>query len=869
MPQPLQTFNVIPRLPAALEPLREIVYNLWWSWEPNARKLFRHLDEALWERTNHNPLRMLQLCRQARLEELARDEGFLGELRGVLEKFRAYLARTDTYGKTRAKASGVSAAAGSDPRGELVAYFSAEFGFHESVPNYSGGLGILSGDHCKSASDLDLPFCAVGLLYRHGYFRQQINREGMQEAVQLNQNFYNLPVQEIRPGGKADEDPLKVRVELPGREVFAKVWQLAIGRINLYLLDTDIPENSAEDRAITAQLYGGDTEMRIRQEIVLGMGGPRALAALGLKPSVYHMNEGHAAFLGLERIRHFVRAHQLDFRSALQIIAAGGIFTTHTPVPAGNDAFSRELMQRYFGDYPAQVGIDFDYFFSLGQTTVNRTDDFSMTILALRTARQANGVSALHGEVSKGLWKDVWAGVPEAEVPITSITNGIHTKTWAAPEFMDLYTKYLGADWEEHLTDQKFWRGVIDIPDETMWETHQALKRRLIAFARDRVRKQRERLGESPEALRGVNNLLNPDILTIGFARRFATYKRGALLFSDPDRLLRLLNNTERPVQFVFAGKAHPRDDGGKKVIQEVYKFTRDPRFANRVVFIEDYDAYIGRRLYQGVDLWLNNPLRPLEASGTSGMKLPPSGGLNLSVLDGWWCEGYNGKNGWPIGAEITEGTPEFQSEVDIESLFHVLETQVVPLYYAKPDGKLPIAWLQLMRESIRSVVPVYNTHRMVKEYHERLYERAAKNYRTLSHKGGAQAVELSRWKDRMRRDWSQVRVDDVHLEHPDRQNIHVGEGVGVSARVCLGPIDPSEVVVQAYYGPTLGDADIASPEVLGLKDFEKLPDAGCYRYKGTIPSTESGAYGFSVRVVPTHPLLTQEHELRLIAWAA
>lgn len=864
MPQPLQTFNVVPRLPGTLEPLRELVYNLWWSWEPAARKLFRHLDEALWERTNHNPLRMLQLCRQSRLEELARDEGFVAELGEVVEKFRAYLARPDTYGRRRAKNGGSGGG-----RGELVAYFSAEFGFHESVPNYSGGLGILSGDHCKSASDLDLPFCAVGLLYRHGYFRQQINREGLQEAVQLNQNFYNLPVQEIRPGGDPAEEPLKIRVELPGREVIAKVWRLAIGRINLYLLDTDLPENSAEDRAITAQLYGGDTEMRIRQEIVLGMGGPRALAALGLKPSVYHMNEGHAAFLGLERIRHFVRAHQLDFRSALQIVAAAGIFTTHTPVPAGNDAFSRELMHRYFGDYPTQVGIDFEYFFSLGQTTIHRTDDFSMTILALRTARQANGVSRLHGEVSKGLWKDVWAGVPESEVPITSITNGIHTKTWAAPEFMELYTKHLGADWEEHLTDQKFWRGVIDIPDETLWETHQALKRRLIGFARGRVRAQRERLGESPEALRQVNNLLNPDILTIGFARRFATYKRGALLFSDPDRLLRLLHHPERPVQFVFAGKAHPRDDGGKKVIQQVYQFTRNPQFANRVVFIEDYDAYIGRRLYQGVDLWLNNPLRPLEASGTSGMKLPPSGGLNLSILDGWWCEGYNGKNGWPIGAEITEGTVEFQNEVDIASLFHVLETQVVPLYYAKPDGRLPIAWLQLMRESIRSVLPVYNTHRMVKEYHERLYERAADHYRTLSAKGGARAVELSRWKDRMRRDWNQVRVSEVALEHPERQNILVGDAVGVSARVALGPIDPGEVLVQVYYGPTRGENEIAAPTILVLKDFEKLPEPGCYRYRGTIPSTESGAYGFSVRVVPIHPLLTQDHELRLIAWAA
>ena len=861
---PFQTFNIVPKLPPALEPLREIVYNLWWSWEPAARRLFRELDVQLWEQTNHNPLRMLQLSRQARLEEVAKDETFLRELARIHKQFRDYMARQDTYGRLRAQAA--PAGSPSRKREDLIAYFSAEFGFHESVPNYSGGLGILSGDHCKSASDLDLNFCAVGLLYRHGYFKQQINREGWQDAVQLNQNFYNLPVSEIRLEG-ADSEPLTIAVELPGRQVFAKVWKLAVGRINLYLLDTDIPANNGEDRAITAQLYGGDLEMRIRQEIVLGMGGPRALAALGLKPSVFHMNEGHAAFLGLERIRHIVRAHKLDFRAALQIVAAGGIFTTHTPVPAGNDAFTRDLIARYFGDYPAQVGIDFDYFFSLGQTSTDATNTFSMTILALRTSRHANGVSKLHGEVSKGLWKDVWMGVPEDEVPITSITNGIHTKTWAAPEFMELYDRYLGKDWEENLTNVDYWLRVNRIPDDVLWDTHQKLKARLILFTRERVRAQRERLGESPAQLRAVNNILNPEILTIGFARRFATYKRGSLLFGQSERLLKLINDPERPVQFVFAGKAHPKDDGGKKVIQEVYKHTREPQFANRVVFIEDYDAYIGRRLYQGVDLWLNNPLRPLEASGTSGMKLPPSGGLNLSVLDGWWCEGYNGKNGWPIGSEILDGTVEFQNEVDIESLFHTLETQVIPLYYAKPDGRLPIAWLRLMRESILSVTPVYNTHRMVKEYSERLYEPAAQAYRTLQANSGAEAVELSQWKNKMRRDWPQIRIRDVQLEHPDRVNIQVGDRLDISAQVDLGEVDPGEVRVQAYYGKSQENS-ILQPAILELTKAEKLEQAGSYCFRGSIPSTESGAFGFSVRVVPTHRNLTQEHELRLITWA-
>ena len=636
-----QTYNVIPMLPPALEPLREIVFNLWWTWEPAARRLFRHLDPELWDRTNHNPVRMLQLSRQARLVEVAEDDDFLRELKEVHDAFRKYLARPDTYGKT-GKGSALQ---------KPIAYFSAEFGFHESIPNYSGGLGILAGDHCKSASDLDLKFVAIGLLYRHGYFKQQIDKEGVQEAVNLNQNFHHLPIREVRKG----DTNLLISVRILEREVFAKIWQLHVGRVNLYLLDTDTPENTPEDRLITAELYGGDLEMRMRQEIVLGIGGVKALSALGIDASVFHMNEGHSAFLALERIRLNVVEKHLDFYSALQVVAAANVFTTHTPVPAGNDAFPREMMRRYFGDFAAQLDIPFEELFSFGQTRVDPTDPFSMTILALRMSRHANGVSKLHGEVSRALWKDVWAGVPTHEVPITSITNGMHTKTWMAPEFSALYTKYLG-DWEERQTEPDFWRGVMDIPDAQLWETHQKLKLRLVNFVRERVRVRRARIGESPESVRKANRILDPEILTIGFARRFATYKRGALLFSDKERLARLLNDTTRPVQFIFAGKSHPRDEGGKALIQQVYKFSREAGFKNRIVFVEDYDTYIARRLFQGVDLWLNNPLRPLEASGTSGMKFPPNGGLNLSVLDGWWCEGYNGKNGWAIGAEIEDG---------------------------------------------------------------------------------------------------------------------------------------------------------------------------------------------------------------------
>ena len=846
-----QIYNVIPTLPAVLEPLREMTFNLWWTWEPSARRLFRHLDPDLWNRTNHNPVRMLQLSRQARLEELAQDKSFLRELKEVHDAFRNYLAREDTYGKTGAGAA----------IKRPVAYFSAEFGFHEAIPNYSGGLGILAGDHCKSASDLDLNFVAVGLLYRHGYFRQEIDKDGAQHAVSLNQNFHHLPIREVQRDGAG----LLISVRILDREVFAKVWQLPVGRIDLFLLDTDIPENNAEDRLITAELYGGDQEMRMRQEIVLGIGGVKALKALGIDPEVFHMNEGHSAFLAMERIRRKVVEKKLEFYSALQIVASANIFTTHTPVPAGNDSFPREMMRKYFGDFAKELGIPFDELFSFGQTRVDRSDPFSMTILALRMSRHSNGVSKLHGEVSRSLWRDVWNGVPVHEVPITSVTNGIHTKTWMAPEFSALYRKYLG-EWEERITEPDFWRRVIDIPDSELWETHQQLKHRLVEFVRERVRIRRERIGDSPEAIHNVNRILDPEVLTIGFARRFATYKRGALLFSDKERLKRLLNDTTRPVQFIFAGKAHPRDEGGRALIQEVYRFSREAGFENRVVFLEDYDSYIARRLVQGVDLWLNNPLRPMEASGTSGMKCAPNGGINLSVLDGRWHEGFNGNNGWAIAAEISDGTVESQSAVDANSLYQLLENQIIPLYYAKPDGKLPLAWLQLMRESIRSVTPVFNTHRMVKEYTERLYIPAARSHENFAQNGCEPATQLSQWKARTRKDWPQVRIHDVQVGNKDRQNILVGESLQISAHVYLGDVDPNHVRVEAYHGEA-DNGGIKNPSVSVLNASGRNGD-GSYLYQGSVPASESGAYGFSVRVVPTHPHLMQSHELRLIAWS-
>ncbi len=851
--QPIHFFNVIPKLPESLEPLREMSFNLWWTWQPDARRLFRALDIELWDRTNHNPIRMLQLSKQARLVAAANDPDFVKDLEDVYGRFQAYMASADTYGKRRAATT---------PLKRPVAYFSAEFGFHESVPIYSGGLGILAGDHCKSASDLDLNFVAVGLHYKHGYFKQLITKDGWQESGRINQNPHHLPLREVMVNGHA----LTIGIDILGTSVKARVWELKIGRVSLFLLDTDLPENSPENRLITAELYGGDLEMRIKQEIVLGIGGVHALSAMGIEPAVFHMNEGHAAFIALERIRRLVADQKLDFYTALQVVAGSSVFTTHTPVPAGNDAFSRHLMEKYFGDYPAKVGLSFDAFMSFGQFRLSPDEPFSMTILALRTSRYSNGVSKLHGEVSKRLWKDVWAGVPLPEVPITSVTNGIHTKTWLAPEFATLYDKHLGSDWEEHLTDPEYWRKVIDIPDEEIWNTHMLLKRRLVEFTRERLRQRAERLGLAPEEIRKINTALDPDILTIGFARRFATYKRGTLLFHDPERVLRMVTNPQRPVQFIFAGKAHPADELGKKLIQEVHQLAEKTGFENRLVFIEDYDTCIARRLVQGVDLWLNNPLRPLEASGTSGMKLPPNGGLNLSVLDGWWCEGYNGKNGWAIGPEIVDGPPEFQREVDAASLYSLLENQIIPLYYAKPDGRLPLAWIQLMRESIRSILPVFNTHRMVKEYNERLYEPAARAGEILGADCARRAAELAQWKTRMRNEWPQVKIRDVTVEVADRTSVFVGERLRVVAKVHLGNVDPKNVRVQAYFGKSENN-QIVEPAAEDLDNSEVSPD-GDHVYSGTIPAMESGAYGLSVRVLPKHEDLLQPYELRLITWA-
>jgi len=849
------TVSVVPRVPEGLESLRSLAFNLWWSWNYDALELFKELDPVLWEQCGHSPVKMLRLVKQTRLELLAKDKGYRERVEKMHDRLQDYLKRRETWFTNNFPKE--------KKNSPFVAYFSAEFGFHESLPNYSGGLGILAGDHCKSASDLGLPFVAVGLLYRFGYFAQKINREGWQEASAVDNVFHDLPVREaLAADGKT---PVVVELDMPGRKVQAKAWEVNIGLTRLFLMDTDLAENAQDDRNITYQLYGGDHDMRVRQEIVLGVGGVKALAAMGLQPSVFHMNEGHAAFLGLERIRMLVTQNQLSFIEALQYVAASSLFTTHTPVPAGNDAFAPKMMEKYFGSYIRDCQIGLEELLKLGRPWMyEEGEPFSMTILALRLSRQANGVSAIHGRVSRGMWQSVWPGVPKSEIPIQHITNGIHTYTWMAPEIRELLEKKEGAMSEEDLAKAEAWEKRLDFKDKEYWITHQKLKLQLVEFARANARNQRLRNGASPADIRATDQLLDPKALTIGFARRFATYKRAALLFRDLDKLSEIVNDPDRPVQFVFAGKSHPADEGGKRLIQQIVQISALPQFKNRIVFVENYDFNVARFLYHGCDVWLNNPTRPLEASGTSGEKVITSGCLNFSVRDGWWDEAYDGTNGWAIGDDTFRLEPEVQDEFDAFSIYEILRRDIVSLYYEQDSAGVPKRWIDRVRRSLVTIGPVYNTSRMVQDYGTMFYGKAAEKGRMFAENNWSKSRELAVWKDKIRKSWSQVRANAVTWNGPARTTVSVGDIIPVSAKVCLGSLQTNEVSVEAYLEAV--DAG-ANSKVVSLEPTGSAVD-GWLSYAGRVPVDDSGNFHFNVRVRPSHPSLTQAHELRLITWA-
>lgn len=707
------------KLPFPLKPLAEIAYNYWWSWSTERISLFRNIDPEAWQQWNHNPVALLQFVSLERLSQLANDPVYIKRVKAVSEQFHRYMAIEDTW------ASRVAPQITSD---RPVVYFCAEFGIHESLPIYSGGLGMLAGDHLKSASDLGVPLIGIGLMYRQGYFRQRINGHGWQEDYYVDNIFEQMPLELI---SDADGKPITVELEIRSRVVKIQIWRAQVGRVSLYLLDTDRHDNDPLDRWLTGHLYGGNQDTRIAQEVVLGIGGVRVLEALGINPAICHLNEGHAAFCTLEVARMEMQRTGKSFYDVEQSVRERCVFTTHTPVPAGHDVFSGDLIESYFSHYWPTLKLTQEQFMAVGARRLGDPwEPFGMTVLALRMCRSANGVSALHGEVSRKMWHIMYPDRPMEEVPIGHITNGVHQRTWTAPLISDLFAQYFGEDWSNRIADPQMWAQVDEIPDEELWWRHQLLKERLIAHTRTKIKRARQQRGENPQWVDAADRILDPNVLTIGFARRFSTYKRGYLLMHDLERSLRLFSNPERPVQIVFAGKAHPADEQGKRILQRIYEWSQQHSLLqNRVIVLPDYDMYTGRKLVQGVDVWLNTPRRPLEASGTSGQKVCFNGGINCSVLDGWWCEGYQtgpdgkGMNGWAIGEDAHTSDQEMQDKIDAESLYRLLEEEIVPLYYdIDPNTGLSHGWIKMMKGSIKTNAPLFNTDRMVADYVAKVY---------------------------------------------------------------------------------------------------------------------------------------------------
>jgi glycogen phosphorylase len=839
----LRSFTVRPSLPPELVALEELAFNLRWSWDDQTRDLFRWVDPHLWDASVHDPVRMLGLVDRERLDALAHDAAFkrfLGEVRDELQRY----LDGERWFQSR----------GESPL-QLVAYFSPEFGIAEAVPQYSGGLGVLAGDHLKSSSDLGVPLVGVGLLYRHGYFRQSLDADGWQQE---RYPLLDPHVMALRPC-----TDVRVSVDIAGVPLVAQVWQASVGRVPLYFLDADVDDNADDVRAVTDRLYGGDVEHRLRQEILLGVGGVRALQAVGVEAQVFHTNEGHAGFLGLERIRQLVTDQGLSYLEAIEAVRAGCIFTTHTPVPAGIDRFPRELMDKYFSAWCAEVGVGVDDLMALGHRPGDAPDErFNMAVMGLRLAGRSNGVAQLHGEVSRKMFGDLWPDIPPEEAPIISITNGVHAHTWVSSEMADVFTRHVLPDWDE--AGPAAWDQIFEMPDDELWRAREQGRERLVAFVRRRLREGARARGLAGSDVAWADEVLDPRVLTIGFARRFATYKRATLLLSQPDRLKALLLSPDRPIQLVFAGKAHPADEDGKEMIRQIVAFSSDPEIRHRFVFVDDYDIAVARALYQGADVWLNNPRRPQEASGTSGMKVALNGGLNLSILDGWWQEMFDGENGWAISSAEDVHDIERRDLLEAGALFDLLERQVVPLFYETYGGPVPRRWLKKVRKSLTSLGPKVTASRMVADYVELLYEPTAARTNTLSANGLARARSLAAWKQRVAEAWHGVHVDRVE---GDGAAAELGGSRTVEAVVSLGTLSADDVDVQLVHGP-VGQGDELTERTSASMHPAGAADEDHARYVGSFYCARAGRYGFTVRIVPRHPDLVGNSELGLAAWA-
>lgn len=850
----LKIFNVAPKMPENIQFLEKLSKNLWWTWNSNAQNLFRRIQPSLWYDSERNPTAMLLSVSQERLEELAEDEGFVQHLNEVKQQFEAEIENK----KDKSSQEG------------CVAYFSLEYGLHESIRIYSGGLGVLAGDHLKTASDLDICLHGVGLFYREGYFRQHLNNEGWQEESYPANMLQHMPFHKV-----TDEEgnDLHVSLKMPEGVLKACIWRVDVGRTHLFLLDANLPDNIPEHRDITSRLYGGDRKMRLRQELLLGIGGFYALTLMGYEPKVCHINEGHAAFLNIARLDYFVRNKGITFDEALQMVPRTKVFTTHTPVPAGHESFRVDLLKPHLEAVMEDFAIDVDDLMDLAQVEPeeengdNNGDDreMSLTVLGLRTSAFSNGVSELHGRVSRQMWSHLWPNHAEEEIPIHHITNGVHLPTMVSEEIAHLLERYIGSGWDRGLFNGGETRAIDGIPAEELWHAHEIAGSRMIATIRRRLQDSLRANHAPGYEISKAENVLDNNVLTIGFARRFATYKRATLVLHDIERLKKLVLNEEQPIQLVFAGKAHPADEGGKKLIQEIYNLSMDENLGQRIVFLEDYDMFIAERMVQGVDIWLNNPRRPREASGTSGMKAALNGAINFSVLDGWWAEAYNGKNGWAIGKGEVYEDVNYQDHIEAQYLYNTLENDIIPLYYQNQKGNIPEAWVNMMKESIKTTLSYFSSHRMVKEYMNYTYLPAFKNYEAFSSDHFKKGREYTQTYMQLKSNWDKVMIYPPEADR-SMESLRVGDRFKVTARVFLDNISPDHVDVEVYYGPVGPMNTIETSHSVRMEMAEK-EEKGYYTYSSEIVCEATGRYGFTVRVVPHDPVWKNTMP-GLITWA-
>ena len=844
--------TVNPQLPKRIEKLSEISNNLWWSWNTEFLRLFQKIDKDLWEESEKNPVKFLKRVSQEKLDNASKNAMFLKEYDKLVDNFENYMKSKNTWFSNKYL----------ENKNDLIAYFSAEYGLDQTIPIYSGGLGILSGDHLKSASDLGIPLVAVGLLYKNGYFHQKINGYGGQETEYNNIDLYDLPINAVKDQNGED---LIIYVKFPKRRLYLKVWQINVGRVKLYLLDSDIDINAEEDRGTTAKLYGGDQEMRIRQEIVLGMAGVNLLRTLGLKPTVYHMNEGHSAFLTLEIIKNTIKEKQVSFDVAKDIASSKTVFTTHTPVPAGNDIFPLDLVEKYFKDFWPRLGISKEEFLKLGmKPTQDLEPGFNMGILALKIAGKKNGVSKLHGAVSRELFGEVWPEIAANESPITYVTNGIHTCSWLSPRLKELYNKYLIPYWQDNIHLDKTWEKVKDIPDQELWEAHMQRKEKLLNLVKDSTVNRLRRSGYSYEEINDIVSKINPNALTIGFARRFATYKRATLIFRDLERITQILNNQERPVQIIFAGKAHPADKEGQDLIKYIHEVSMMPQFKGKIFLLENYNIAMSRYLVSGVDVWLNNPRRPMEASGTSGQKASVNGVINFSVLDGWWAEGYNQYNGWTIGTNAEFDSYEAQDNADSESLYRTLESKIVPMYYNKDKDGISSKWIETMKNSIISTGGKYSTARMLVDYTNNLYIPLCNLTKTY-YEDIDNVAAFNMWKKDIASNWKDIKITQVN--NLDNITIDAGNNIEVRCEVELPNIKQENIDVEVYYGKILDNGIVENVSIIPMKLEKQDEETRKYYYVAKIELITGGNYGYTFRVMPKHEMILEPTNLNLVKW--